>query len=108
MVSDTTYIETIEYAEENGDFTNVARLMRLYGEKLKSSKSAGVRDWYKNIRKRAAIAFDYEKSHGRGSLLKLETPRNIRMIALGYISPEEIEAARRHREQQLSPLETAD
>jgi 3-deoxy-D-arabino-heptulosonate 7-phosphate (DAHP) synthase class II len=103
MVGDAASVQAMEYAEELGDYSNVASIIRLHGEQLEISENADAKERYAKLVERVAPAFEYEKTCGKGSLLKLEKPDNISLISLGLISQQEVEAASRHRE-RLSVL----
>jgi hypothetical protein len=98
MVGDSASIQAMEYAEELGDYSNVASIIRVHGEQLEVSENIDAKERYAKLLERAAPAFEYEKTYGKGSLLKLEKPDNISLIAIGLISQQEVEAALQHRE----------
>lgn len=91
-------IEAIEYAEDRGNYSNVAKMMDFYGEAIRSSGDEEAKDRYLSLVERITYALEYEALHGAGSLLKLDDPINQQLISSGIILPNKVEAALRHCE----------
>lgn len=96
MIGVDVKINVLEYAEDLGDYGVVAKLISYYGEELRDSNNHDAKERFHALLKRSTRAFEYEKIHGVGSLLKLDREANQRLVSSGLISAQEVEAAVRH------------
>lgn len=108
MIGDDEKIKVMEYAEDLGDFSNVAKFIHYYGEDLHNSEDHDAKERYHALLKRSAQAFEYEKIHGVGSLLKLDREANQRLISSGLILAQEVEAAVRHGKRRDALISAQD
>lgn len=100
MRSACAKVRAIKYSEELGNYSNVAKHIRLHSGSIMSSADADARADYLSVLERAKPSFDYERIHGVGSLLKLEAPLNQKLISSGLITAQQVDAALRHRARQ--------
>lgn len=91
-------IAMMEFAEQMGDYRVLAAQIREIGPRLERSENRAAGERYRELIKRTAPGFEYERTHGRGSLPNLDHPTVRHFIAGGRLIPAgEIQAAERHR-----------
>ena len=95
-MSTQSTLRAIEHAERLGSYTAVARLIARHGMRFEDHLSDDVKEEYSRTLSRVAPALAFERVYGAGSLLKLNDPLNVGLIADGIIPAHEIDAAKRH------------